>query len=118
MLPLVWMSHQVTKCLGKDDEGQYIRQEMSAMAKMGRESGELDEQESKILTQMLSVKEMPVTAIMTPRTVMFSLPSSMTQEAFALSTKPHHFLAFRSLMKILMTLLVTSAATKFYWLNG
>lgn len=91
MSPLVWMSHQVTKCLGKDDEGQYIRQEMSAMAKMGRESGELDEQESKILTQMLSVKEMPVTAIMTPRTVMFSLPSSMTQEAFALQHKTSPF---------------------------
>ncbi|MCZ4336815.1 CNNM domain-containing protein [Shewanella colwelliana] len=81
--PLIWMSQQVTQKLGKGDEGQYIRQEMSAMAKIGHESGELDEQESKILTQMLSVKEMPVTAIMTPRTVMFSLPCELTQEEFA-----------------------------------
>lgn len=53
------------------------------MAKIGHESGELDEQESMILTQMLSVKEMPVTAIMTPRTVMFSVPATMTQTEFA-----------------------------------
>lgn len=65
-LPLIWMSKQVTQLMGKGDEGQYIRQEMSAMAEIGRVSGELDEQESKILTQMLSVKEMPVTTIMTP----------------------------------------------------
>ncbi|MDR8524547.1 MULTISPECIES: CNNM domain-containing protein [Shewanella] len=81
-LPLIWMSKQVTQLMGKGDEGQYIRQEMSAMAEIGRASGELDEQESKILTQMLSVKEMPVTAIMTPRTVMFRLPTDLTQVEF------------------------------------
>lgn len=81
-LPLIWMSNKVTRLLGKGDSGQYIRQEMSAMAKIGHESGELDEQESKILTQMLSVKEMPVTAIMTPRTVMFTLPAALTQHEF------------------------------------
>ncbi|WP_394200616.1 CNNM domain-containing protein [Shewanella waksmanii] len=89
--PLIWMSQQVTQLMGKGDEGQYIRQEMSAMAKIGQESGELDEQESQILTQMLSVKEMPVTAIMTPRTVMFSLPSDMTQEEFATLHKAKPF---------------------------
>lgn len=81
-LPLIWMSNKVTRLLGKGDSGQYIRQEMSAMAKIGHESGELDEQESKILTQMLSVKEMPVTGIMTPRTVMFTLPAALTQHEF------------------------------------
>ncbi|MCG9697215.1 CNNM domain-containing protein [Shewanella sp. Isolate11] len=81
--PLIWMSQKVTQLLGKSDDGQYIRQEMSAMARIGHESGELDEQELNILTQMLSVKEMPVTAIMTPRTVMFSLNSDMTQKDFA-----------------------------------
>ena len=81
--PLVWMSQQVTRLLGNGEEGQYIRQEMSAMAKIGHESGELDEQESKILTQMLKVRDMPVTAIMTPRTVMFSLPMALTQQEFA-----------------------------------
>ncbi|WP_025821977.1 CNNM domain-containing protein [Shewanella marina] len=81
-LPLIWMSQKVTSLMGKGEDGQYIRQEMSAMAKIGHESGELDKQESKILTQILSVKEMPVSAIMTPRTVLFSLPVSMPQSEF------------------------------------
>ncbi|ARD23313.1 CNNM domain-containing protein [Shewanella japonica] len=80
--PLIWMSSQVTKLMGKGDEGQYIRQEMSAMAEIGLRSGELDKQESSILTQMLSVKEMPVSAIMTPRTVMFKLPIHLSQGEF------------------------------------
>ncbi|MGL4475523.1 MAG: CNNM domain-containing protein [Shewanella sp.] len=81
-LPLIWMSKQVTQLMGKGDDGQYIRQEMSAMAKMGHENGELEAQESKILTQMLQARDVPVTAIMTPRTVMFSLPISMSQQEF------------------------------------
>jgi CBS domain containing-hemolysin-like protein len=81
--PLIWMSRQVTHLLGKSDEGQYIRQEMSAMARIGHESGELDAQESKILTQMLKVRDMPVTTIMTPRTVMFSLPVNLSLADFA-----------------------------------
>ncbi|MCL1068527.1 hemolysin family protein [Shewanella olleyana] len=80
--PLIWMSSRVTKLMGKGDEGQYIRQEISAMAEIGRQSGELDKQESAILTQMLSVKEMPVSAIMTPRTVMFKLPLHLSQGEF------------------------------------
>lgn len=82
-LPLIWMSYQVTKLMGKGNEGLYVRQEMIAMAELGRESGELDEQESQILTQMLSVKEMPVTAIMTPRPVMFKISAELTQAEFA-----------------------------------
>ncbi|WP_394129001.1 CNNM domain-containing protein [Shewanella maritima] len=81
-MPLIWMSQKVTKLMGKGDEGQYIRQEMSAMAKIGKESGELDEQESGILTQMLSVKDMPVKAIMTPRTVIYKLDSQTSHQEF------------------------------------
>ncbi|MDF0534831.1 DUF21 domain-containing protein [Shewanella yunxiaonensis] len=81
-LPLIWASNKVTKLFGKGDSGQYIRQEISAMAKIGVESGELDRQESKILTQMMKAKEMPASAIMTPRTVMFTLPAETRQRIF------------------------------------
>jgi CBS domain containing-hemolysin-like protein len=81
-LPLIWASNKVTKLFGKGDSGQYIRQEISAMAKIGVESGELNRQESKILTQMMKARDMPASAIMTPRTVMFTLPASMSQQEF------------------------------------
>lgn len=80
--PLIWMSQQVTKTMSESTPEPFVRQEISAMAKMGHESGELDEQESKIVTQMLSAKDVPVTAIMTPRTVIFNLPASMKVEEF------------------------------------
>ncbi|MCL1073418.1 CNNM domain-containing protein [Shewanella dokdonensis] len=81
-LPLIWASNKVTKLIGKGDSGQYIRQEISAMAKIGVESGELNRQESKILTQMMKARDMPASAIMTPRTVMFTLPAAMSQQEF------------------------------------
>lgn len=81
--PLIWMSNKVTRLLGKGDSGQYVRQEISAMAEIGLESGELNKQESKILTQMLKARDISAHAIMTPRTVVFSLPVEMTLSQFA-----------------------------------
>ena len=80
--PLIWLSKRVTRLLGKGDEGQYIRQELSALAKIGKELGELDGQEARILTQMLTVKSMPVTTIMTPRVVTFSVPINTSPNDF------------------------------------
>jgi CBS domain containing-hemolysin-like protein len=81
-MPLIWMTQKVTNLFGKGEKGQYIRQELSAMTQMGKDSGELSEQESQMLTQMLSMKDMHVTDIMTPRTVIFKLPTHITNEQF------------------------------------
>ncbi|MFT6124834.1 hemolysin [Shewanella sp. ALD9] len=81
-MPLIWMSQKVTNLLGKGNNGQYIRQELGAMSKMGKDSGELSEQESQILTQMLSMKDMHVSDIMTPRTVIFKLSTHITHAQF------------------------------------
>ena len=81
-LPLIWLSQKVTGFLGKGDNNLYMRQELSAMNQLAKDSGELSEQESQILTQMLSMKDMSVTHIMTPRTVIFKLPTTMTNEQF------------------------------------
>lgn len=81
-LPLIWLSQKITGLLGKSDSHHYIRQELSAMNQMAKDSGEFSEQESQILTQMLAMKDMTVSDIMTPRTVMFKLPTSVTNEQF------------------------------------
>ncbi|KFZ38142.1 hemolysin [Shewanella mangrovi] len=81
--PLIWMSNKVTRLLGKGESGQFVRQEISAMAAIGLESGELNKQESKILTQMLKARDISAHTIMTPRIVMFSLPVDMTVSEFA-----------------------------------
>ncbi|MCL1112499.1 hemolysin family protein [Shewanella basaltis] len=81
-LPLIWLSQKVTGLLGKGDNNSYLRQELSAMNQLAKDSGELSEQESQILTQMLAMKDMCVTHIMTPRTVIFKLPVNMTNQQF------------------------------------
>lgn len=80
--PFVWLAMQITKRIGHGNHGAYIRQEMSAMAEIGEKSGELGQQESSILQQMLKAKEMPVTSVMTPRTVMFSVSEQLTTADF------------------------------------
>ncbi|TKB54725.1 CNNM domain-containing protein [Ferrimonas aestuarii] len=80
--PLVWMSLKVTKLMGKGEQGNYIRAEMSAMAEIGHEAGELDKQESNILKQLLNAREVPVTAVMTPRTVIHSASQHLNLTEF------------------------------------
>ena len=80
--PFVWLAMQITKRIGHGNHGAYIRQEMSAMAEIGEKSGELGQQESSILQQMLKAKAMPVTSVMTPRTVVFSVSEHLTTEDF------------------------------------
>lgn len=81
--PLLWMSNKVTSLLGKGEAVPYVRQEISAMAEIGLESGELDKQESHILTQMLKARDISAKEVMTPRIVIFSLPVELTVAEYA-----------------------------------
>ncbi|MGL6175467.1 MAG: CBS domain-containing protein, partial [Vibrionaceae bacterium] len=47
-----------------------------------KESGELADDESTMLTNLLSLRDVPVTKLMTPRTVLFRVDANMTIEQF------------------------------------
>jgi CBS domain containing-hemolysin-like protein len=81
--PFVWLSEKLTNGLshGKTIEG-LTRDEFSAMAELGEKEGQLKAEESKILKNLFQLNETSVTDIMTPRPVVFSLPMSMTVDAF------------------------------------
>ncbi|WP_051202149.1 CNNM domain-containing protein [Ferrimonas senticii] len=81
--PLIIVSGWITSRFTHGGDEAHIRAEMSAMADIGAESGELDAQESRILKQLLRARSLPVSAIMTPRTVIHSLPESLTLREFA-----------------------------------
>ncbi|GLP95099.1 CNNM domain-containing protein [Paraferrimonas sedimenticola] len=83
MWPLVWLSMQISKVLGRAEQGHYVRQELSAMADVGLQQGELEEHESKFLKKMLDAKAMQVTAVMTPRTVMFALDQQTSLKTYS-----------------------------------
>ncbi|USD36903.1 MULTISPECIES: CNNM domain-containing protein [Ferrimonas] len=89
--PLVWISLKVTRLMGKGEQGHYIRAEMSAMADVGHQSGELDEKESSIMKQLLNARNVPVTAVMTPRTVIHSASQHTTLHEFVSSEGGMHF---------------------------
>ncbi len=59
-----------------------MRDELSAMAILARESGEFAEGESKILSNLLGIQDVPVTQVMTPRPVVFRVDATMTINDF------------------------------------
>ncbi|MCG6212879.1 hemolysin family protein [Vibrio furnissii] len=82
LTPFVWFSQQITKRLARNIEVPRMRDELSAMALLANESGELAEGESKILNNLLSISDVPVTQVMTPRTVLFRVNAALTINEF------------------------------------
>ncbi|WP_434357343.1 hemolysin family protein [Parasalinivibrio latis] len=82
LAPLVWLSNQITSRLARGHEAPKMRDELSAMAMLATESGELADNESKMLSNLLELREVPVTRIMTPRPVLFRVPADLTIDEF------------------------------------
>ncbi|MES9963465.1 MAG: hemolysin family protein [Candidatus Sedimenticola sp. 20ELBAFRAG] len=81
--PFVWMSEKLTDGLshGKTVEG-LTREEFAVMADLGEKEGQLNAKESAILKNLFLLRETPITDIMTPRPVVFSLAESIGVEEF------------------------------------
>ncbi len=89
--PFVWFSELITKRLSKGHQPTPMRDELSAMAILARESGEFAEGESKILDNLLKIQNVPITQVMTPRTVLFRVPAELTINHFLASYKETPF---------------------------
>ncbi|GEM77247.1 CNNM domain-containing protein [Vibrio sagamiensis] len=82
LTPFVWFSEQITKRLARNHVAPKMRDELSAMAILAKESGEFAEGESKILSNLLGIQNVPVTQVMTPRPVVFRVDATMTVTQF------------------------------------
>ncbi|WP_084885340.1 hemolysin family protein [Vibrio sp. qd031] len=80
--PFVWFSEQITKRLSSASVEPKLRDEISAMALMANESDEFAEGESRILNNLLSLPDVPVTKVMTPRPVLFRVNAELTINEF------------------------------------
>lgn len=87
LTPFVWASEQLTRRLAKGKEQPKLRDEISAMALLAKESGELAADESTMLTNLLTLRDVPVIKLMTPRPVLFRVEASMTIDEFL---QEHH----------------------------
>lgn len=79
MYPIVICVEYLQKMLTpKESEGTTIsREEVSAMADVAEESGELDEDENEIIQNLISMDELTASSAMTPRVVADIAPESM-----------------------------------------
>ena len=68
--PLVYMSSAITKIFSKNDESLTTsREEIAALASIGADEGVFEEEEFKIIQNIIRLKNVKVTDIMTPRVV-------------------------------------------------
>ncbi|MCF7807218.1 MAG: CNNM domain-containing protein [Candidatus Marinimicrobia bacterium] len=79
LFPLVLASELITRLITKGRPVQHFsRDEFIAMAGVGEKTGDIEKHESLILQNLFRLQSLKATDIMTPRTVMFTLPHDMS----------------------------------------
>ena len=83
LAPLVWLSQFITMHLKKDkDISVLTRRDFRVMTDLGKESGALEENEQKIIQNLLRFSRVLVKDIMTPRIVVVSASEGTTVREF------------------------------------
>ena len=91
MYPLVILVEGLTKLVTpKDQESAVSREEVSAMANVAEEEGDLEEDENAIIQNLSNMDEIDAADAMTPRVVCATAPESMTMRAFYKDKKYLH----------------------------
>ncbi|RUO19007.1 hemolysin [Aliidiomarina iranensis] len=67
--PFIWLSDQLMKVFGGGHHHHDLRQEIKALTVLGREMKTLDEDEQRVIANILDLHDIKVRDIMTPRTV-------------------------------------------------
>ncbi len=81
--PLVWFTSLISKLISKDHKSQSTsREEISALAGIGADEGIFSEKESKIIQNVLRLKDLRVSEIMTPRVVVARADENMLLKNF------------------------------------
>ena len=83
MYPFVKLSEIVTRSLGEATAVKgFSRGEFLAMAELSQEEGQLDQQETEILKNLLEMDRVRVKDVMTPQNVVFSVPENLSVGAY------------------------------------
>ncbi|MBW2491847.1 MAG: HlyC/CorC family transporter [Deltaproteobacteria bacterium] len=78
LYPIVWISERLTKFISHGKEVHiFSRDEFIAMAQVGVETGHIRDKESRLIRNIFRFESLKVDDIMTPRTVISSLPEDM-----------------------------------------
>jgi magnesium and cobalt exporter, CNNM family len=76
LYPFVWLSGLLTSTFSGDKSGGISRDELAALARLGRRHGALGPKESELLENLLTLRHTRTGEIITPRTVVTALDGS------------------------------------------
>ena len=89
--PVIWLCSGITRIItGERAENRISSQELVVLAKMGKRSGNLVEDEANVIENILELRNKTVDEILTPRTVLHMLEGTLTVEDAAKQTKTYH----------------------------
>lgn len=85
LAPVLWLTSLVTRMLSPGGKTPQISEDdIRALASLSRKAGSIQPYEEKFIQNVLALDQKRVYDIMTPRTVVFSLPENLTvEEAYA-----------------------------------
>lgn len=84
LFPLVLLTEKLTRLLSRSGAAtrDFSRDEMRAMAEIGSQEGSLSTREQEIISNLMKLTRISVRDIMTPRSVIFSVPTYMKVKEF------------------------------------
>lgn len=82
LLPFVWLSKLITSRIGGNEHDVDVRAEIRALADMGEDQGALDDDEHRVIHNILRLHDIRVGTIMTPSTVCRVVEPGLTVSAF------------------------------------
>ena len=86
LFPIVWVVEKLSKTIAEDeDEAAVSREEVAAMADMAEDEEVIDEDENKIIQNVIKLDDVKAEDVMTPTTVAAIAPEQMT---LATNTSP------------------------------
>jgi len=79
LLPLIWLAQQMTRLVPNNRKPQHFSaEELKTIASLSRKSGGIEAGQETVIANILQLGEKTVRQVMTPRTVTFSAPQSLT----------------------------------------
>jgi CBS domain containing-hemolysin-like protein len=91
-MPLILLLESVNRMIGYERAEESIsRSEVLATVRLGRDAGSLGPREHRIVSNVLALSNIKVGKILTPRTVVFALPQTMTLDEVVDAYRPIRF---------------------------
>ncbi len=79
LFPMVWLSERMTRIIARGKQMHiFSRDELIAMARVGEQTGDIRNNETRVIRNLLHLESVRARDIMTPSTVVSALPEDMT----------------------------------------